>query len=329
MSTTESQRYKGTVKWFNEEKGFGFITPEDGGSDLFVHYSAIQTDGGFRTLSEGQSVEFLVTQDDSGRAAAVNVTTTTVKSSDSETTTIIVSSPECVKEIMKTHDVVFASRPQSATFDILYYESTGIASAPYGNYWRVIRRMCTIELFTQKRVNYFQPIREEELSYLIIKIIDYSHKGSSSSPINVSQMVLSSIYSITSTVAFGKNYKDQEEFISLVKEEVEIAGRDLYCSARWLQLVTGLRAKLEKLHRQMDRVLENIIIEHKEAKSGAKEGQCEQKKEDLVDILLKFQDGSDKDICLTNGKFKGIIQDIFVGGGDTSAITIDWAMAEM
>ncbi|KAG4908821.1 hypothetical protein JHK82_054853 [Glycine max] len=230
---------------------------------------------------------------------------------------------------MKTHDVVFASRPQSATFDILYYESTGIASAPYGNYWRVIRRMCTIELFTQKRVNYFQPIREEELSYLIIKIIDYSHKGSSSSPINVSQMVLSSIYSITSTVAFGKNYKDQEEFISLVKEEVEIAGRDLYCSARWLQLVTGLRAKLEKLHRQMDRVLENIIIEHKEAKSGAKEGQCEQKKEDLVDILLKFQDGSDKDICLTNGKFKAIIQDIFVGGGDTSAITIDWAMAEM
>ncbi|KAG4908822.1 hypothetical protein JHK87_054938 [Glycine soja] len=83
MSTTESQRYKGTVKWFNEEKGFGFITPEDGGSDLFVHYSAIQTDGGFRTLAEGQSVEFLVTQDDSGRAAAVNVTTTMVKSSDS------------------------------------------------------------------------------------------------------------------------------------------------------------------------------------------------------------------------------------------------------
>ncbi|KAL5192974.1 Cytochrome P450 71D11 [Glycine soja] len=280
-----------------QEKGFGFITPEDGGSDLFVHYSAIQTDGGFRTLAEGQSVEFLVTQDDSGRAAAVNVTTT------------------MVKEIMK--------RPQSL------FPHPSIASAPYGNYWRVIRRMCTIELFTQKRVNYFQPIREEELSYLIIKIIDYSHKGSSSSPINVSQMVLSSIYSITSTVAFGKNYKDQEEFISLVKEEVEIAGRDLYCSARWLQLVTGLRAKLEKLHRQMDRVLENIIIEHKEAKPGAKEGQCEQKKEDLVDILLKFQDGSDKDICLTNGKFKAIIQDIFVGGGDTSAITIDWAMAEM
>ncbi|KAK7407744.1 hypothetical protein VNO78_09792 [Psophocarpus tetragonolobus] len=241
-------------------------------------------------------------------------------------TTTIVSSPAYVKEIMKTHDVIFSSRPQSAVFDILYYESTGLASAPYGNYWRLLRKMCTIELFTQKRVNSFQQVRQEELVNLI-KIID-SQKGS---PVNLSQMVLSSIYSITSRVAFGKNYKGQEEFISLVKEEVEIAGRELYSSARWLQLVTGFRAKLERLHRQMDRILENIIIEHKEAKSRAKEVQSEQKDEDLVDILLKFQNinHGNKDICLTNDNIKAIIQDIFVGGGDTSAITIDWAMAEM
>jgi CspA family cold shock protein len=47
----------GTVKWFNDKKGFGFITPEDGGQDLFVHYSEITTDG-YRTLLEGQQVEF-------------------------------------------------------------------------------------------------------------------------------------------------------------------------------------------------------------------------------------------------------------------------------
>lgn len=47
----------GTVKWFNESKGFGFITPTDGGKDVFVHFSAIQSDG-FRTLHEGQTVEF-------------------------------------------------------------------------------------------------------------------------------------------------------------------------------------------------------------------------------------------------------------------------------
>ena len=53
----------GTVKWFNAEKGFGFITPADGGQDLFVHFSAIQTDG-YRSLDEGQPVEFEVGLDD-------------------------------------------------------------------------------------------------------------------------------------------------------------------------------------------------------------------------------------------------------------------------
>ena len=47
----------GTVKWFNEKKGFGFITPDDGGEDLFVHYSNLATEG-FRTLTDGQKVEY-------------------------------------------------------------------------------------------------------------------------------------------------------------------------------------------------------------------------------------------------------------------------------
>ncbi|MGB4438660.1 MAG: cold-shock protein [Sedimentibacter sp.] len=62
---------KGTVKWFNSEKGFGFITKEDG-SDVFVHFSAIQGDG-FKTLEEGQKVSFDVTQGNRGDQAA-NVT---------------------------------------------------------------------------------------------------------------------------------------------------------------------------------------------------------------------------------------------------------------
>ncbi len=49
----------GTVKWFNESKGYGFISPADGGADVFVHYSAIQG-GGFKTLQEGQSVSYEV-----------------------------------------------------------------------------------------------------------------------------------------------------------------------------------------------------------------------------------------------------------------------------
>src|SRR3954462_11371182 len=53
-----SRMPQGTVKWFNAEKGFGFIEPDDGGQDVFAHFSAIADDGGFRTLDEGQRVEY-------------------------------------------------------------------------------------------------------------------------------------------------------------------------------------------------------------------------------------------------------------------------------
>ena len=59
----------GTVKWFNESKGFGFITPEDGGKDLFAHFSAIQNQG-FKTLAEGQRVSFEVTTGPKGLLAS-------------------------------------------------------------------------------------------------------------------------------------------------------------------------------------------------------------------------------------------------------------------
>jgi CspA family cold shock protein len=66
MSTTQT----GIVKWFDDGKGFGFITPEGGGKDLFAHHTEIRNNGGFRTLQENQRVEFEVRQGQKGLQAA-------------------------------------------------------------------------------------------------------------------------------------------------------------------------------------------------------------------------------------------------------------------
>lgn len=69
LSVQREKMAKGTVKWFNADKGFGFITPEDGGKDLFVHHSEIQAGGGFATLDDGQEVEFEIGQGQKGPCA--------------------------------------------------------------------------------------------------------------------------------------------------------------------------------------------------------------------------------------------------------------------
>jgi len=218
-----------------------------------------------------------------------------------EVSTIVISSPECAKEVMKTHDINFATRPKLLASEILSYNSTDIAFAPYGNYWRQLRKICTLELLSLKRVNSYQPIREEELSNLV-KRID-SEKGS---PINLTEAVLSSIHTIASRAAFGKKCKDQEKFISVIKKTSNISSGfyigDFFPST-WLQLLSGLRHKLEGLHQQADQIMENIIDEHKEAKSKANQWEAE----DLVDVLIQYEDGSKQDFSLTRNNIKAII----------------------
>lgn len=66
MQTTQT----GTVKWFNESKGYGFISPDDGGKDLFAHFREIQGGSGFKTLAENARVQFVVTQGQKGPQAS-------------------------------------------------------------------------------------------------------------------------------------------------------------------------------------------------------------------------------------------------------------------
>lgn len=219
--------------------------------------------------------------------------------------TTVVSSPEMAKEVMRTHDTIFANRPHLLVAHVISYGSKGMTFSPYGSYWRQMRKICTLELLTTKRVESFQSIRKEESSNLVREIC--LNEGSC---INLSKMINSLSYALTSRIAFGGKSKDQEAFIDVTKDVSKaIAGfsiADLFPSIVGLQFLTGLRSKAEKLHREVDRILGNIVRDHRDTSSETK-AINEKDGEDLVDVLLKLQKQNNLEHPLSDDVIKATI----------------------
>ncbi|XP_059646216.1 desmethyl-deoxy-podophyllotoxin synthase-like [Cornus florida] len=238
----------------------------------------------------------------------------------------VISSAEIAKEVMKTHDIVFASRPFLLAVNII--SEKGIAFQPYGDFWRQIRKICILELLSAKRVQSFRPIREEETSNFIKSIS--LHSGSL---MNLSEKLSSLTYGIIAKAAIGTTFHGQEEFIALIKETIEKAGgfnvADLFPSVKMLAWISGLKPRLEKMHQKLDRVLTNIIDEHKAKKVSIQTGDGEADHEDLVDVLLRLQKEGNLEIPLSMIDIKCTILDMFIVGIDTSFTTLVWIMSEL
>ncbi|XP_054796037.1 cytochrome P450 71D10-like [Prosopis cineraria] len=240
---------------------------------------------------------------------------------------VIISSPDLAKEIMKTHDIIFSNRPKIFSGEALCYNSTDIAFSPYGNYWRQLRKICTLELLSVKRVQTFRKIREEEVS-AFVKHVSEHELGS---VMNLTQKLYPLTNSIIARAAFGRKTGNVEGALAGMMYTVELVSGlsicDLYPSLEFLRVINGTRAKADKAHRDLDRMLSNIINDHLEKKDGHKQdGEAE---EDLVDVLLRIQKEHDLEIPLTFDNIKAILQDMFIGGTETTATTTEWAMAEM
>ncbi|KAK7363846.1 hypothetical protein VNO77_06005 [Canavalia gladiata] len=246
-----------------------------------------------------------------------------------EISAVIASSPSMAQEIMKTHDLAFAQRPGCLCSDIMAYGSMDIAFAPYGDYWRQMRKICTLELLSAKKVQSFSHIREEEVAKLIEKI-----QSSAGALINVTTMLNSFISTVVSRAAFGNITEDHEEFILLVGKAIEVADgfdfADMFPSFKPLHLITGLKPKLDKLHGKIDKILEKIIKEN-QAKQTTRtdEDMGEEKNENLVEVLLRVQHSGHLETPITTNNIKAVIWDIFAAGTDTSAKVLEWAMSEM
>ncbi|XP_039015390.1 costunolide synthase-like [Hibiscus syriacus] len=98
---------------------------------------------------------------------------------------------------------------------------------------------------------------------------------------------------------------------------------DLFPLVKFLEYLTGLRPKLESLHRKLDEVFEDVINEHKASKG------TEGESDDLVDVILNLQENGDLEFPLTTDNIKAVVLDLFIAGSDASFTTLEWAMSEM
>ncbi|CAN1329230.1 Premnaspirodiene oxygenase [Linum perenne] len=235
---------------------------------------------------------------------------------------IVISSPEAAKQVMKTHDLAFASRPFMLGPYILYNGYNDIAFAPYGEYWRQMRKYCVLELLSSKRVLSFRHIREEEVSNLVESL----NNNNNNEPVDLSSMVVKVSGFVTSRAAFGKVAELSDAFMTVIDNISDLLSglriSDMYPSLGLLPVLTGFKGKAEKMHKASDSILEQIIEEHKSKRRLSKD-------EDLVDVLLNLQESQNLGIPITMDVIKAIVLEMFLAGIETSSTTIAWVMSEI
>ncbi|CAI0398372.1 unnamed protein product [Linum tenue] len=242
---------------------------------------------------------------------------------------IVISTPEAAQQVMKTHDLEFASRPSLLAPNVLFNGCKDIAFAPYGEYWRQMRKIGVLELFSGKRVQSFRRVREEEVSNLVDSIALLAETGEA---VDLTSMMSAVTSAVTSRAAFGKAPELSDAFMMVVDHISDvIAGfkiSDLYPSFESLPVLTGYRARLDRMREASHSILDRIIDEHKSRRRRA--GLIE---EDMVDVLLNHQENQDLGIPITDEVIKGVtlvsMLELFLAGIDTSTTAFEWIMSEM
>ncbi|XP_038882124.1 cytochrome P450 71AU50-like [Benincasa hispida] len=240
--------------------------------------------------------------------------------------TIIVSSPQAAELFLKTHDLIFASRPSTQASKYITYQQKNLVFSPYGPYWRNMRKMCTLELFSNHKINSFMPLRKHELGLLIEYFKEAAHNKA---VVNLSSKLTSLNTDVICLMAFGKKYEDKEfnerGFRAVIQEGMQLAAApnlgDFIPAIAWLDL-QGLTRRMKSVHKVFDEFLEKIINEHLVVKD-------EKKTKDFVDVMLELIDSEQTEYQVDRSAIKAIMLDILAAAMETSAITIDWAMSEL
>jgi cytochrome P450 len=223
--------------------------------------------------------------------------------------TIVVSSGHLAKLVLKTHDHVFASRPNVLAAQYLSFNRSDVSFSPYGPYWRQARKICVTELLSSKRVNSFQLVRDEEVNRLLGSV-----SGQSGSELDLSKMFFTLANDVLCRVAFGKRFKEESgegqkrHLVGVMTETQELFGGfclgDFFPDWEWVNSLSGYKKRLIRNLEDLRAVCEEIIGEHVKKGQDSYGGDG---KEDFVDVLLRVQQREDLEVPITDDNLKAIV----------------------
>ncbi|KAM0953041.1 putative flavonoid 3'-monooxygenase [Dioscorea sansibarensis] len=248
---------------------------------------------------------------------------------------VVGSSVEMAKAVLDTQDVTFASRPKTAAGKHITYNYSGILWSPYGPYWIQAHKMCIMELFSTKRLDSYEYIRNQELKQLIHDL--YGMK--STTVVTLKDHLSKLSLDIISRMVLGRKYTDDkeseisivspEEFKEMLDKLFLLSGvLNIGDSIPWLDFLDlqGYIKRMKKLNKKFDRFLEHVLDEHNERMVS--EGESFVAK-DMVDVLLQLAADPNLEVNLSRDGVKAFTLDFFVGGTESSTLTLEWAMSEL
>nr|BAB87839.1 flavonoid 3'-hydroxalase [Torenia hybrid cultivar] len=247
---------------------------------------------------------------------------------------VVASSASVAEQFLKKHDVNFSNRPPNSGAKHIAYNYQDLVFAPYGPRWRLLRKICSVHLFSSKALDDFQHVRHEEICILIRAIASGGH-----APVNLGKLLGVCTTNALARVMLGRRVFEgdggenphADEFKSMVVEIMVLAGAfnlgDFIPVLDWFDL-QGIAGKMKKLHARFDKFLNGILEDRKSNGSNGAEQYV-----DLLSVLISLQDsnidGGDEGTKLTDTEIKALLLNLFIAGTDTSSSTVEWAMAEL
>lgn len=225
---------------------------------------------------------------------------------------VIASTPETAYELLRTHEASFSNRPQNTSVDLLTYGSQDFSFAPYGPYWKFMKKLCMSELLGGKILDHLLPVRRQEtLRFLRILL----NKAEKNEVVDVGGELLTLSNNIISRMLMGQTYSEDEgeaeQIRKLVRDTAELTGLFNVSDFIWLFKnwdVQGIKKKAKKIRDRFEDMMNRVIREHQEERMKMKErGEKGYEVKDLLHILLDIYDDETSEVKLSMENIKAFI----------------------